>query len=102
MKRNLIYIIGVVCMMTSCVEENFRQEEHHQGEEVLFSARLKGAVTRTLYDESQIATSTGSVKVNWVHEDLISIYGAHCTAVKQAEYKVGTRSEEHTSELQSR
>lgn len=94
MKRNLFYIIGVVCMMTSCVEEKFNQSGASKNGEVSFSANLNSAITRTLYDADDLANSSSqgnsSIKVNWVHNDLISVYGAQCTAVKQAEYRVGT------------
>lgn len=94
MKRNLFYIIGVVCMMTSCVEEKFNQSGTSKNGEVSFSANLNNAITRTLYDADDLANSSSqdnsSIKVNWVHNDLISVYGAQCTAVKQAEYRVGT------------
>lgn len=92
MKRNFIYILGIMYLLVSCAESNFKEDERLQGDDVLFSASLKKAMTRTLYDEKEIESSTGSVKVNWVHEDLISVYGAHCNSVKQAEYKVGTVS----------
>lgn len=92
MKRNFIYILGIMYLLVSCIESNFKEDERQQGDDVLFSASLNKAMTRTLYDEKEIESSTGSVKVNWVHEDLISVYGAHCNSVKQAEYKVGTVS----------
>lgn len=92
MKRNLIYIIGVVCMMTSCVEESTTYPNISYGDEVTFSAALNKATTKTLYDEEQLLGNTSNVKVNWVHGDLITVFGAQCTGNNQAEYKVGTVS----------
>lgn len=85
MKRNFIYLIGVVCMMTSCLR-GIDTPNPLKGNEVLFSATLDGAQTKTLYGE-QVGNG---VKVNWVHNDLITIFGSECTAVSQAEYKVAT------------
>ena len=88
-KRNLIYLIGVVCMMTSCTEVGFGTSNPSKDGEITFTAKLNSVDTRTLYDEQGIAQAYGAVKVNWVHNDLIKVYGAECTAVPQAEYRVG-------------
>ena len=85
MKRNLIYLIGVVCMMTSCLG-GIDTPNPLKGNEITFSASLSGAETKTLYGEGDGT----SVKVNWVHNDLITVYGAECTTVPQAEYRVAT------------
>lgn len=90
MKRSILYLMAVVCVMTSCIEENFKTPSLSKEGEVAFSAKLNSVTTRTLYDETQIANCSGSVKVNWVHNDLITVFGSACTGVKQAEYKVGT------------
>lgn len=90
MKRNIIYYIGVVCMMTSCLR-GIDTPNPLKGNDVSFSATLGGTQTKTLYDDSFWANNIdGSVKVNWVHNDLITIFGAECTAVPQAEYRVAT------------
>lgn len=88
MKRNFIYLIGVICLMTSCIG-GFDAPNPMKGGEVSFSANLNSVETRTLYDAGQIANPLSGVKVNWVHNDLITIYGTTCTAVPQAEYRVG-------------
>lgn len=90
MKRSILYLMAVVCVMTSCIEENFKTPSLSKEGEVAFSAKLNSVTTRTLYDETQIANCSGSVKVNWVHNDLITVFGSACTGVRQAEYKVGT------------
>ena len=72
-------------MMTSCLR-GIDTPNPLKGNEVLFSATLDGAQTKTLYGE-QVGNG---VKVNWVHNDLITIFGSECTAVSQAEYKVAT------------
>lgn len=79
MKRNLLYILGVVCLMTSCVEENF---ENHglssmAGKEVVFSADMNdGPVTRTNYGDPVTNTSgtTTAFKVNWADNDYVLVY----------------------------
>lgn len=84
MKRNLLYILGVVCLMTSCVEERVKEFEAAPGVEVDFNISMAdGPETKTLYG----AESGTSIKVNWVTGDLIEIYGTNCS-VNQAEYKV--------------
>ena len=79
MKRNLLYILGVVCLMASCVEENF---ENHgvspmAGKEVVFSADMNdGPVTRTNYGDPVTNTSgtTTAFKVNWADNDYVLVY----------------------------
>ena len=85
MKRNLLYIMGVVCMMTSCIEEqNVIEIVPTPGKDVLFSAELgTDAKTRTLYG----VDNTSAIKVNWVKDDLIAVFGEDCTN-KQAVYSV--------------
>lgn len=73
MKRNLLYVLGVVCLMTSCVEENF---ENHglssmAGKEVVFSADMNdGPVTRTNYGP----VTNNAFKVNWADNDSVLVY----------------------------
>lgn len=85
MKRNLLYLMGVVCMMTSCIEEqNVIEIVPTPGKDVQFSATLGAdAKTRTLYGED----NTSAIKVNWVKDDKIAVFGEDCTN-KQAEYSV--------------
>lgn len=78
MKRNLLYILGVVCLMTSCVEENF---ENHglssmAGKEVVFSADMNdGPVTRTNYGGPVTNNGiTTAFKVNWADNDSVLVY----------------------------
>ena len=89
MKRNFIYLIGVICLMTSCIGELNTNKPSADGD-IVFTASLSEVTTRTLYDEEGIKNASGAVKVNWVHNDLITIYGADCTEGRQqAEYRVG-------------
>lgn len=85
MKRKLLYLIGVVCMMSSCVEEqNYIEVIPTPGKDVTFSATLGAdAKTRTLYGED----ATTAIKVNWVQGDTIAVYGVDCDR-KQAVYSV--------------
>ena len=86
MKRNLLYILGVVCLMTSCVEERIKEFEAAPGVEVDFNISMAdGPETKTLYGAE--STDGKSIKVNWVTGDLVEIYGTNCS-VNQAEYKV--------------
>ena len=84
-KHNIIYLIGVVCMMTSCLG-GVDTPNPLKGNEVLFTAALDGVQTKTLYGD----VNGSSVKVNWVHNDLITVFGSECTTVPQAEYRVGS------------
>lgn len=87
MKRNIVYIIGVVCMMTSCVGGLFNNVTPPEGD-ITFTAELSNPETKTLYGTDK----GGSFVVNWVHNDLITVFGDACTAVPQAEYRVATVS----------
>lgn len=86
-KHNIIYLIGVVCMMASCLG-GVDTPNPLKGNEVLFSATLDGAQTKTLYGDE----TNGAFRVNWVHNDLITVFGSECTAVPQAEYRIATVS----------
>lgn len=91
MKRVLVYIIGVVSLMTSCTENELRNEiVPATGEEVIFSAFVNGDVqTRTVYG----ADNNNSLNVYWVDGDKISVYGTTClTGRQQAEYAVRAES----------
>ena len=86
MKRNLLYILGVVCLMTSCVEERIKEFEAAPGVEVDFNISMAGGPeTKTLYGAE--SADGKSIKVNWVTGDLVEIFGTNCS-VNQAEYKV--------------
>ena len=86
MKHNIIFLIGVVCLMASCSREEYGdfRPEPTPGEEVRFSANVVGdSQTKTLYGADQ----PDSIMVKWVNGDLISVYGK--TGGNQvAEYKV--------------
>lgn len=86
MKHNIIFLIGVVCLMASCSRDEFGdfRPEPTPGEEVRFSANVVGdSQTKTLYGADQ----PDSIMVKWVNGDLISVYGK--TGGNQvAEYKV--------------
>ncbi len=86
MKRNIIFLLGVVCLMASCSREEYGdfRPEPTPGEEVRFSANVVGdSQTKTLYGADQ----PDSIMVKWVNGDLISVYGK--TGGNQvAEYKV--------------
>ena len=88
MKRNFIYILSIICMamMTSCLEETPGFAPANPGDEVVFSLNLGSNVhTKTSY-----GVDNGlNVKVNWVSDDVIAVYGVDCaTGRNQAEYKV--------------
>ena len=95
MKNNTIYLIGVICLLTSCLGR-IDTPNPLQGTEVSFSATLNGIETRTLYGEEVHGDGKDfpatAIKVNWVHNDLITIYGSECTAVPQAEDRGATVS----------
>ena len=91
MKHRFIFILGVACLMTSCMEEEFQNEIiPTPGEDVKFSASVdEGVQTRTVYG----ADNTTGINVYWVDGDKVSVYGTTCTeGRKQAEYKVQTSS----------
>ena len=85
--RNKIYIIiGLICLLVSCIEEaDINNAVPTPGKEVKLSADLRTPQTRTLYGSE--ADDNTAVKVNWVNGDIISVYGTDC-AVKQANYSV--------------
>ena len=79
--------IGMVCFLSSCIEglHDFDNVLPAPGEEVSLSASLNTPKTRTVYG----AEGAESIKVKWVHDDLITVYGTTCS-VNQADYKVKT------------
>lgn len=92
MKRNLAYILGVLFVMTSCVEEKVLDNiVPTPGDEVEFTAGLNtGVQTKTLYGADN---GTSPIKVKWVNGDKIMVYGTTCTDgsdCQVAEYQVST------------
>lgn len=89
MRTKFIFIIGVVCLLTSCVKEGFEDftPTPTPGKEVVFSANINGssAATKTTYGEEQGNKSP----IYWVHGNCVSVYGSTCS-MNQAEYKVST------------
>lgn len=92
MKRNLAYILGVLFVMTSCVEEKVLDNiVPTPGDEVVFTAGLNtGVQTKTLYGADN---GTKPIKVKWVNGDKVMVYGTTCTEgsdCQVAEYQVST------------
>lgn len=92
MKRNLAYILGVLFVMTSCVEEKVLDNIiPTPGEEVEFTAGLNtGVQTKTLYGADN---GVNAIKVKWVNGDKVMVYGTTCTEgsdCQVAEYQVST------------
>lgn len=92
MKRNLAYILGVLFVMTSCVEEKVLDNiVPTPGEEVEFTAGLNtGVQTKTLYGADN---GVNAIKVKWVNGDKVMVYGTTCTEgsdCQVAEYQVST------------
>ena len=87
MKRSLVYIFGVFCMMTACIKEQPEIIIPTPGEGIRFYADLNNVKTKTLYGEEN-ATGT-AIKVNWVDGDMISVYGPNCLKGRvQGQYEV--------------
>lgn len=88
MKKNLLYILATVALLVSCTDEQVNEISPFNGQDVKFSASLSGNNnSRTLYGDE--AADAGSIRVNWVHGDNITVYGTTCN-VKQANYTVDT------------
>lgn len=92
MRSNIILAVSIICLLTSCVKENFETEvpTPTPGSEVKFTADLGTTLTKTMYGDEVDTNKDGTndaVKVHWVDKDLISVYGTTCS-VKQAEYSV--------------
>ena len=92
MRSNIILAVSMICLLTSCVKEKFETETPTPapGSEVKFTADLGTTLTKTMYGDEVDTNADGTndaVKVHWVDEDLISVYGTTCS-VKQAEYSV--------------
>lgn len=88
MKKNLLYILATVALLVSCTDEQVNEISPFNGQDVKFSASLSSNNnSRTLYGDE--AADAGSIRVNWVHGDNITVYGTTCN-VKQANYTVDT------------
>lgn len=99
MKRNLLYIaiMGVVCLVASCAEDNFEPIVSTPGEDVVFAINANSnPMTKTLYGpevntNGETDAIMDSTQIYWVHGDSISVYGSTCLAGrKQAVYSVST------------
>lgn len=79
--------IGMVCFLSSCIEglHDFDNVLPAPGEEVSLSASLNTPKTRTVYG----AEGAEGIKVKWVHNDQITVYGTTCS-FPQADYAVKT------------
>lgn len=95
MKQKLILAMGIACLVASCSEDDVIENKvtPTPGAEVQFTSGIGsskvGSLSRTLPGaDSDEATA---IKVKWVNNDLITVYGADC-ANKQAEYKVTATS----------
>lgn len=79
-------------LMVSCLEEpSFNNVEPTPGHDVAFSARMSNPETKTLYGVEVSDEDGKSVKLKWVHDDKITVYGTTCAeGRKQAEYAVKT------------
>lgn len=75
-------------LMVSCLEEQtFNEITPNPNQEVSFTAKVDGPETKTLYG----LVDGNAVKLKWVHDDKISVYGTTCAeGRKQAEYAVKT------------
>ena len=60
MKRNLLYVLGVVCLMTSCVEENF---ENPDGSPIDFSIDFLGNKRNDTHIGPFAATEAGKQEI---------------------------------------
>ena len=94
MKRlSIIFtILGAIVLMASCANNNLTPEtkpsfEPTPGVDVIFSTSQENVVTRTLYDGEN--TDGTAMRVKWVDDDRVKIFGADCSADRSvAEYSV--------------
>lgn len=87
MNKNIFKIFSLICLATACIDEmpNENPQTSVPGEAVQFIAGLDLAHTKTIYGA---ATST-AVKVNWVKDDMVSVYGTNVLESRnQGTYKV--------------
>lgn len=92
MKNRIFAAIASMLLMVSCLEEpSFNNVEPTPGHDVAFSARMSNPETKTLYGVEVSDEDGKSVKLKWVHDDKITVYGTTCAeGRKQAEYAVKT------------
>lgn len=89
MSRNIFKLFGLALLLTACVEEipNEQHQPASSGDAVQFTAGLNGAQTRTIYGE-ELANGS-AIKVNWVQNDMVTVYGESALdGKKQGTYKV--------------
>ena len=89
MKKNIIKIFGLACLATACVNEipDYGSQVPSSGDAVNFIAGLGSSQTKTVYGAE--STDGKSIKVNWVENDLISVYGTNTAKGReQGTYKV--------------
>lgn len=92
MTKNLFKILSLVLFVTACVDEV--PVDHPQvanpGDAVQFIAGLNQTDTKTIYgEEVQTNGIATAIKVNWVQNDLVSVYGVDALdGRKQGTYKV--------------
>lgn len=89
MKKNIFKIFGLACVITACVNEmpDNGSQVPSSGDAVNFVAGLGSSQTKTVYGAE--STDGTSIKVNWVENDLISVYGTNAAKGReQGTYKV--------------
>ena len=85
MKRNILYILGILVLAVSCIaEQDFNGTSTRNGE-VTFAAEMSRSVTKTLYG----ADNSSSIKVKWVNGDKVKIFGTDCADSRSmGEYQI--------------
>lgn len=89
MKKNIFKIFGLACVITACVNEmpDNGSQVPSSGDAVNFVAGLGSSQTKTVYGAE--STDRKSIKVNWVENDQISVYGTNAAKGReQGTYKV--------------
>lgn len=92
MIKNIFKILSLVLFVTACVDEV--PVDHPQvanpGDAVQFIAGLNHTDTKTIYGEEVLTNGIATaIKVNWVQNDLVSVYGVDALdGRKQGTYKV--------------
>ena len=89
MKKNIFKIFGLACVVAACVNEmpDNGSQAPSSGDAVNFVAGLGGSQTKTVYGEE--SADGKLIKVNWVENDLISVYGTNTAKGReQGTYKV--------------
>lgn len=92
MTKNIFKILSLVLFVAACVDEV--PIDHPQvanpGDAVQFIAGLNQTDTKTIYGEEVMTNGIATaIKVNWVQNDLVSVYGVDALdGRKQGTYKV--------------